>query len=190
MFESNPSHSDNPLAYRYIRTDLATKTLPNSEAILAKLQDGGWYVQEDIRGLQMQIHVDLPNGCFACFGMLGRPLGIFIDKAFEDELFRTLGSPKGVQTFNGVLKHGMIYIYDCLKSEGHSLSTVNFSERFQTIPKLFISPKIRVVRTYFGPRMRSQYHKLKEGTWLARPGKRPGFIGQNLKLQSPSDQIN
>ena len=141
------------LPSRFIKPIHPKTAIAPDEAAIKKVMAAGWWGQPKIHGHRAQIHI--PSDGSSCF-VYNRQGNIHKEKlstVMQSELKRIF-APKtewNVIDAEWMKPEGKIYVFDFLKHEGQILDDLTFAERYELIPKLYVSPHISTVPVFKTP---------------------------------------
>lgn len=119
-----------------------------SQASVEKILRAGWAGQIKIHGHRAQIHLsaDAADEPIA-YNRQGRPHKKLLPDEIVAELRRILKPESGwtVVDAEWLKPEGKLYLFDVLKLNGESLRGLTYAERFQLLPRLYISPHVQTL---------------------------------------------
>jgi len=119
---------------------------PCRSLIKSLVNDHGWVGQPWLGFARVAIKIDA-NGVIGCVSPEGRDSINALD-AETRAMIRTALTPKTRSNVYFALRGRRpgekIWIMDCLRAEGRDLTFASFAERWEEIPKNFISPKLKL----------------------------------------------
>lgn len=122
-------------------------TLPAVEKILR----AGWVGQIKMHGHRAQVHLNA-NDAIApiVYNRQGRPHKMLLPKEIVAELRRVLTLSEGwtVVDAEWLKPEGKMYLFDVLKLDDKLLRPLTYRERYEFLPKSYISPHIKTLPLY------------------------------------------
>lgn len=124
-----------------------TEILPHPTAI-ARILKNGWIAQTKIHGHRAQIHLAAdPKEPLIAYTRQGKKHKLSLSPSLTKELSRLFRPQKGWNVVDAewLKPEKKIFVFDFLKHEGKTLRGLTFPERWELLPRDFISPHIRVL---------------------------------------------
>lgn len=125
-----------------------TEISPN-EAAIKKVIAAGWWGQPKIHGHRAQIHISCDEPCLV-YNRQGNLHKESLSQELEAELRRIFAPQKDWTVIDAEwLKPAKkIFVFDVLKHEGKILDSLGFEERYDLIPKAYLSPHISTLPVF------------------------------------------
>lgn len=117
---------------------------PRAEAI-QRILESGWVAQHKIHGHRVQIHVPAdPKTPLRMLNRQGQTHRKAVPKPMEAEIRRLFQPTTGWNVVDGewLKDEGKIYVFDFLRHEGEVLRRLTFPERYEKLPRLYLSPHL------------------------------------------------
>jgi ATP-dependent DNA ligase len=115
---------------------------------IQRVLDLGWVGQLKIHGHRAQIHIPAdPEVDPIAYNRQGQQHRKALTPALIRELRRWFAPEKAWTVIDGewLKDKDKIFVFDLLKKDGQSLEKMTFLERFELLPKDFISPRVQVL---------------------------------------------
>lgn len=119
-----------------------------TEAAIAKVLQSGWVGQIKIHGHRAQIHISADAGQpVLAYNRQGRLHKLAVAPKIVAELRRLFAPASGWTVIDAewLKPEGKIFVFDVLKEAGKSLIGLSYIERWQRLPRAFISPSVSVL---------------------------------------------
>lgn len=124
-----------------------SEILPEPMAI-TRILENGWVGQTKIHGHRAQIHVSAnPKEDLIAYTRQGKRHKLTLAPKIVKELRRLFTPQKGWNVIDAewLKPEGKIFVFDFLKKDGVSLRSLSFPERWEKLPRSFISPHVSVL---------------------------------------------
>lgn len=147
------------LPSRFIRPIHPKTQIAPEEPAIRKVMALGWWGQPKIHGHRAQIHIPSDHSPCIVYNRQGNIHKERLTAAMESELKRIF-APKSdwnVIDAEWMKPEEKIYVFDFLKHEGTILDDLTFAERYELIPKLYVSPHISTVPVFKTPEKCVEY---------------------------------
>ncbi len=132
------------LPSRFIRPVHPKTQIAPVESAIKKVIDAGWWGQPKINGHRAQIHIPADARPCLVYNRQGQLHKEQLTVGLEAELRRLFSPTKDWNTIDAewMKSDQKIFVFDFLKKDGVLLDQMSFSERYDLIPKLYLSPGI------------------------------------------------
>lgn len=117
---------------------------PLAEAI-RRILDAGWVAQLKIHGHRVQLHVPSDRKkSLRALNRQGQAHRKALSPAMEAEIRRLFTPKEGWNVIDGewLKDEGKIHVFDFLRHEGEVLRRLTFPERYERLPRLYLSPHL------------------------------------------------
>jgi ATP-dependent DNA ligase len=124
-----------------------TEIGPVPRAIAAVLK-AGWAGQAKVLGHRAQIHLSAdPRESVVAYNRHGRPHKKILPPKMAEELKRIFPLTRGWTVVDGewLKTKNRLFIFDVMKLNDKSLRSLSYAERYQFLPRLYISPHVRTL---------------------------------------------
>jgi len=124
-----------------------TEILPEPEAI-SRILNNGWVGQLKIHGHRAQIHIPAdPDEALIAYTRQGKRHSLALPVPMIKELCRLFRPETGWNVIDAewLKSKKKLFIFDFLKQEGTVLRSKTFPERFDLLPRAFLSPHLSVL---------------------------------------------
>lgn len=115
---------------------------------IQKVLDNGWVGQWKIHGHRAQIHIpDSPEEDLIAYNRQGTPHQKLLPPSIAVELRRLFRSEEGWTVLDAewIKPKNLLFVFDLLRYCGKTLNQLTFLERWEMLPRDFISPHVRVL---------------------------------------------
>lgn len=127
----------------FIRTGHPKQEIRADAQVFRSILEEGWWGQCKIHGHRAQIHISplASEGCFA-FNRHGSLHAKMLDDDMVTELRRILGPSKGWTAVEAewLKPERKLFLFDYIKKDNQTLSHLSYQERYQMLPRLYLSP--------------------------------------------------
>lgn len=138
---------------RFIRTGHPKNEIKPDPTAIRRILDEGWWGQCKVHGHRAQIHISSSekDQCLV-FTRHGTLHAKELEPEIVAELRRILNPEKGwtVVEAEWLKPEKKLFLFDCIRRNGTLLSTLTYEERYQLLPRVYISPYVstlNVLRT-------------------------------------------
>jgi ATP-dependent DNA ligase len=123
------------------------------ESAIRRVMSAGWWGQPKIHGHRAQIHIPADGSPCLAFNRQGRLHKEQLPASVEVELKRIFGPAHGWNTIDTewIKSEQKIYVFDFLKREDEVLDGLSFAERYELLPRLYLSPHISTLPVFKTP---------------------------------------
>ncbi len=138
------------LPSRFIKPIHPKTMIAPEETTIRKVVAAGWWGQPKIHGHRAQIHIPSDKNPCLVYNRHGRLHREVLSEPMEAELRRVF-SPKedwNILDAEWLKPNSMIYIFDFLKCDGKILDELSFAERYELLPKLYLSPYLSTLPVF------------------------------------------
>lgn len=151
IFEpSKTKRSAMVLPSRFIRPIHPKTQIAPEEAAIKRVIEAGWWAQPKIHGHRAQIHIPADGGPCLVYNRQGQLHKEVLTPALEAELRRVFLPTSDWNTIDAewMKPEQKIYVFDFLKRDGKILDGLTFAERYELLPKLYLSPHLSTVPVF------------------------------------------
>jgi ATP-dependent DNA ligase len=124
-----------------------TEVKPMRESV-EKILAAGWAGQTKIHGHRAQVHLHAdPSMEPIVYNRQGRPHKKLLPPEIANELRRILELERDWTVIDGewLKPEGKMFIFDILKENGKSLRPLTYADRYERLPKSYISPHVKTL---------------------------------------------
>lgn len=117
-------------------------------ATIRRILDNDWWGQLKIHGHRAQIHISAdPDAEALVYTRSGKLHERSLSKEMVNELRRILQPMSGYTVVEGewLKPEDKLFLFDYLKKDGKLLDQLSYEERWQLLPKLYISPRVETL---------------------------------------------
>lgn len=138
------------LPSRFIRPIHPKTAIAPEETAIKKVIASGWWGQPKIHGHRAQIHIPADTSPCLAYNRQGQLHKEQLSPVMQAELKRIFAPAKDWNVIDAewMKPEGKIYVFDFLKHEGQILEDLTFADRYELIPKLYVSPHISTVPVF------------------------------------------
>ncbi len=149
----DPPRETITMASRFIKPIHPKTMIAPEEGMIRKVMASGWWGQPKIHGHRAQIHIPSDDSPCLAFNRHGKFHKESLPAEIQDELRRVFrpSSDWNVIDAEWIKPQKMLYVFDFLKHEGKVLDDHSFSERYELIPKFFLSPHMTTLPVFKTP---------------------------------------
>lgn len=119
-----------------------------TRASVDKILSNGWVGQMKVHGHRAQIHINADaKEAPIVYNRQGRPHAIPLSKEITAELRRVLSLESGWTVIDGewLKPENKLFLFDILKLNGESLRPLSYQERYNLLPRSYISPHLQTL---------------------------------------------
>lgn len=128
---------------KFIKTGHPRKELLPDPQVFRRILSEGWWGQCKMHGHRAQIHISASpeDGCFA-FNRHGNLHARPLEAEMVTELRRILAPQKGWSAIEAewLKPEKKLFLFDYIKKDDEVLSALNYEERYNLLPRLYLSP--------------------------------------------------
>jgi ATP-dependent DNA ligase len=128
---------------RFLKTGHPEKEIRADVQTFRRILEEGWWGQAKIHGHRAQIHISaaVEDSCLV-FNRHGRLHAKLLDPEIVAELRRILSPQSDWSTIEAewLKSERKLFLFDYIKKDGKVLSSLNYEERYQLLPRLYLSP--------------------------------------------------
>lgn len=126
-----------------------TMIAPTKDSI-SKVIASGWWGQPKVHGHRAQIHIPSGNSPCLIYNRKGQLHKEVLPEAIADELKRIFRPAKDWNVIDAewLKPKQTIFVFDFLKQDGKILDNLSFAERYELLPKLYLSPYISTLPVF------------------------------------------
>lgn len=138
------------LPSRFIKPIHPKTMIAPEETAIKKVMAAGWWGQPKIHGHRAQIHIPSDGSPCLVYNRHGKLHREKLTPAMDSELHRIFGPSKDWNVIDAewMKPEEKVFVFDFLKHEGTVLDDLSFSERYDLIPKLYVSPFVSTVPVF------------------------------------------
>jgi ATP-dependent DNA ligase len=132
----------------YIRAMHPKTEISADPSAMARILEKGWIAQTKIHGHRAQIHVSHdPKEPVVVYNRQGKRHAKELSPSLVKEIRRLFQPAKGWNVIDAewLKPEEKLFVFDFLKLEGELLWRANYLERFNELPKNFLSPHLSVL---------------------------------------------
>ena len=132
-------------ASRFLRTGHPKKEVRADAQAFRRILDEGWWGQCKIHGHRAQIHISASEKDeVIAYNRHGRLHAKILEPEIVAELRRILAPEKGWTAIEAewLKPEKKLFLFDYIKKDDKILSSLSYEERYQLLPRLYLSPYV------------------------------------------------
>lgn len=135
------------LSTRYIRAPHPKTGITPSVESIQRILAQGWVGQTKIHGHRCQLHIPPEGREVVAFNRQGHKHALPLTPKMVDEILRLFRPEQGWNVIDAewVKPKETIYIFDWLKQDGQLLSKLTYPERWELLPRAYLSPHLKTL---------------------------------------------
>ncbi len=135
---------------RFIKPIHPKTMIAPEEAAISKVIAAGWWGQPKVHGHRAQIHIPAGQGRILVYNRQGQIHKEILSVELEQELRRLFTPEKDWTVIDAewMKPEKKIYVFDFLKQDGRLLEDLSFAERYELLPRDYISPHISTLPVF------------------------------------------
>jgi len=144
---------------RFIKPIHPKTNISPTAPMIRKVIASGWWAQPKVAGHRAQIHIPSDESSCLVYNRQGNLHKETLTPSMEAELKRIFKPEQGWNVIDAewLKSEKSLFVFDFLKKDDQVLDHLSFAERYELLPKLFLSPHISTLPIFKTPEKCLEY---------------------------------